>query len=171
MRRDEIETFSAFFEIEGDRLQRFGTFMSGDRDLAADLAQEALTATYAAWSRIKSDPGAYARRIVVNKLRDVQRRDRVRRLRPLPAVPSSTGSDEEDGTLDHLRVTAILKSLSPLQRAVVVLRFYEDMTEPQIADLLDRPLGTVKSDLHRALKTLRRLAADERQDAGGRDGS
>lgn len=159
--------FSAFFESEGERLQCFATFMCGDRNLAADLAQEALARTYAAWSRIESqDPGVYARRVVVNVLRDQQRREKVRRLKPLGALPPSIAS-KEVASLDRLSMTEMLKSLPPLRRAVVVLRFYEDMTEAQIAELLDRPVGTVKSDLHRALKSLRPLVAAERQDAGG----
>jgi RNA polymerase sigma factor (sigma-70 family) len=67
------------------------------------------------------------------------------------------------------RLTTALKELSPMRRAVVVLRFYEDMTEAEIARVLDRPLGTVKSDLHRALKLLRPLLeSDLRSEEGTR---
>ena len=170
-RKDSDDAFSAFFAIEANRLQRFATFMCGDPDLAADLAQEALARTYGAWSRLEMDePGAYARRIIVNSLRDRRRRARVRRLRPLGAISSTTPS-EENASIGRLGMTETLKTLSPIQRAVVVLRFYEDMTERQISDLLDRPLSTVKSDLHRALNTLRPLVVADRQDAGGARGN
>lgn len=169
--RRQEDAFSAFFAVEADRIQRFAIFNCGDADLAADLAQEALARTYCVWSRVENDePGAYARRIVVNMLRDRHRRERVRRLKPLGALPSSTPS-KEGASLDRLSMTELLKTLPPVQRAVVVLRFYEDMAEKQIADLLDRPLGTVKSDLHRALKALRPLIAAERQDTGGTRGN
>ena len=166
--RKNDDAFSAFFAVEQQPLQRFATFMCGDRDLAADLAQEALARTYAAWARTR-DPAAYARRIVVNAVRDQRRKAVVRRLRPVDE-PASTSESRETATLEKLSVAEMLQKLSPSRRAVVVLRFYEDMTEPQIAALLERPLGTVKSDLHRALDSLRPLAAEERQDAGGTRG-
>jgi RNA polymerase sigma-70 factor (sigma-E family) len=163
--RDRESAFIAFVDRESDRLQRFATFMCGDADQAADLAQEALTRTFGAWSKIQSaDAGGYARRIVVNALRDKQRRDRVRRMRPLGALPSSKPSDES-AAVERIRMTALLMTLSPMRRAVVVLRYYEDMTEQQISELLDRPLGTVKSDLHRALNALRPLVVEQTQDA------
>lgn len=172
MKREEARAaFGAFFEREADGLQRFATFMSGNADLAADLAQEALTQTYRAWHRIPlDDPAAYARRVVVNQLRDRQRRERVRRLKPLGVLPHSTASREGE-SLDRMSMTDLLKALSPVQRAVLVLRFYDDMTERQISDVLDRPIGTIKSDLRRALKRLRPLVMAERQEAGGSHGS
>lgn len=168
--QDRDADFAAFFQMESDRLQRFATFMTGDSDMAADLAQEALARTYRAWPRIHSgDPAGYARRVIVNTFRDKLRRDRLRRLRPLGALPHSTPS-KESVSLERLRMTELLKTLTPLRRAVVILRFYEDMTEHQIADALDRPVGTVKSDLHRALKTLRALVVKEAQGVGGTHG-
>lgn len=169
MRSKEVDAaFSTFFAVEEQRLQRFAAFMCGDRDRAVDLAQEAFTRTYAAWGRTR-DPGAYARRVVVNAVRDQHRKAVVRRLRALPPPPSFTQSREAE-TLEKMSVAEMLQTLPASRRAVVILRFYEDMTEAQIADLLERPLGTVKSDLHRALDSLRPLAATERQDAGGTHG-
>lgn len=162
------DAFSTFFAVEEQRLQRFAAFMCGDRDQAADLAQEAFARTYAAWARTR-DPGAYARRVVVNAVRDQRRKAVVRRLRAAPDAPVSTQSKEAE-TLQRMSIVAMLQSLPASRRAVVVLRFYEDMTEAQIAELLERPLGTVKSDLHRALDSLRPLAVSERQDAGGTHG-
>ena len=169
MRSREVDAaFSAFFAVEEQRLQRFAAFMCGDRDQATDLAQEAFVRTYAAWARAR-DPGAYARRVVVNAVRDQRRKAVVRRLRAVPA-PSSFAPSREAETIEKMNVAEMLQTLPASRRAVVVLRFYEDMTEAQIAELLDRPLGTVKSDLHRALDSLRPLAVTERQDAGGSHG-
>ena len=162
------DAFSAFFAVEEQRLQRFAAFMCGDRDQATDLAQEAFTRTYAAWARTR-DPSAFARRVVVNSVRDQRRKVLVRRLRAAPSSPSVSDSPESE-TLDRMNVSEMLQTLPASRRAVVILRFYEDMTEPQIAELLGRPLGTVKSDLHRALESLRPLAVTQRQDAGGTHG-
>jgi RNA polymerase sigma-70 factor (sigma-E family) len=166
--RDRDTAFTAFFEAEGVRLQRFASFMCGDADLAADLTQEALMRTYRGWRSIRNeDPGPFARRIVVNALRDKRRRDRVRRLRPIASLPLVDPADASAG-LDWMVVARLLRTLPTMRRAVVLLRFYEDMTEQQIADALDRPLGTVKSDLHRALATLRPLfQAQQSTDAKG----
>jgi RNA polymerase sigma-70 factor (sigma-E family) len=150
------QQFSAFFRREADRLQRFAALMTGEPDLAAELTQEALTRVYRSWGRIEgSDAGPYARRIIVNLFRSELRRRMTRRARPhLHAVPASTPS-RATSVDDYVSVTEALKQLSPIRRAVILLRFYEDMTEAQIAEVLDRPLGTVKSDIHRALAQLR----------------
>jgi RNA polymerase sigma-70 factor (sigma-E family) len=165
---DRDSEFTAFFDAEGERLQRFAAFMCGDPDLAADLAQEALMRTYRAWRSIrKKEPGPFARRVVVNALRDKQRRDRVRRLRPIATLPLVDHVDAS-AALDWMVVSDLLRTLPTMRRAVVLLRFYEDMSEQQIADALDRPLGTVKSDLHRALAALRPLVrSQEATDAKG----
>ena len=160
----------AFFEAESDRLQRFAAFLCGDPDVAADLAQEALTRAYAAWPRLdRKDPSAYVRRILVNALRDRRRRDRVRRQRvnPLPVVVQ-TGTDSS--SVERLAMVEALATLSPVRRAVVILRFYEDMSEDRIAEILERPAGTVRSDLHRALKSIRPLLLDDELVRGGSHG-
>ena len=157
-RRTRDEGFRAFFAAEAEGLQRFATFMCGDVDRAADLTQEALLRTYRNWSRITgTEPGPYARKIIVNQIRDEHRYTQVRRTRrpePQSPVPSAAPRVE-----DWLEMTDALRSLSPVRRATLVLRFYEDFSEAQIAELLDRPLGTVKSDIHRALGQLRPLFA------------
>ena len=151
------QEFRDFFLAESDKLQRFATLLTGDPGEAADLAQEALVRVYKHWGRIKGDnPSPYARRIVLNLIRSAHRHKKVRELRPL--YPTEEVTESHSGRVDDwIRLSEALKTLSPVRRATVVLRFYEDMSEHQIADALDRPLGTVKSDLHRALKQLRPL--------------
>ena len=149
------EAFREFFETEQRSLQRFATFMTSDPDAAYDLVQEAFARTYRAWKKNHiEDPGVYARRVIVNDIRDRSRRRKVRLIRPSPQEPKDHPSPA-GGVVDSMIVMDALKRLPATRRAVVVLRFYEDMTEQQIADALERPLGTVKSDLHRALAALR----------------
>jgi len=153
------DDFEIFFVQEADRLQRFATFLCGDRDRAAELAQDALARTFSAWKRVDpKEAAAYARRVLVNAFRDSGRRERIRRDRPMATLKATISSSEEP-TVERLVMVDALQTLSPARRAVVILRFYEDMSEREIATLLDRPLGTVKSDLHRALKELRPLVS------------
>ncbi len=166
--RDERDaSFQAFFETEGERLRRFALFLTGEPDRAKDLAQESLVRVYRHWGRIQNDdPGPYARRIVVNLVRSEHRRTLLQRRherRDVAAQPDATIRVDE-----RSRLAAALKRLSPVKRAVVVLRYYEDMSEADIARVLDRPLGTVKSDLHRALAHLRPLLSDDAGDRGSR---
>ncbi|MGH2819258.1 MAG: RNA polymerase sigma factor [Actinomycetota bacterium] len=152
--------FHDFFAAESERLQRFATLLVGDAAEGADLAQEALVRAYKHWERIKHDsPGPYVRKIVVNLLRSAHRAKKLRALKPVPAWASEARPSQGPGdrVADWMRVSGALEQLSPMRRATVLLRFYEDMGEQQIARVLDRPLGTVKSDLHRALRQLRPL--------------
>jgi RNA polymerase sigma-70 factor (sigma-E family) len=149
--------FHAFYVSENEALCRFGTFLTGDPDEGAELAQEAMARTYRTWSRVTSHPSAYARRILVNLVRSAYRRRLVaRRYSQGSTAPTATVS-QAPAVDDWLLVQDALNKLTPVRRATVVLRFYEDLTEAQIAEVLDRPLGTVKSDLHRAMKQLRPL--------------
>lgn len=160
--RDRDAEFREFYLFAGPRLRRLAVMLTGDVDAAADLAQEALLKTYVAWARIRrDDPAPYAKRTLVNLCRNAHRR-RMVELRK-PPVPPSDVVDGGDGIEDALRVAAALSALSPIRRAVVLLRYYEDMKEGEIARTLDRPLNTVKSDLRRALEKLRPMLEDVRE--------
>lgn len=152
--RDRDSEFKDFFMEEAPRLRRLAIMLTGDPERASDLTQDALIKMYLSWGRIRNeDPSPYARRVLVNLCRNAYRR-KMLELRKAPAPPRDI-VDSEGGVEDALRVAAALSSLSPIQRAVVLLRFYEDMTEARIGHVLDRPLNTVKSDLRRALERLR----------------
>ncbi len=154
MTRDEA--FRSFFAAESERLRRLAVFLTGDAEQAADLAQEALALTYRHWRRISGDaPGPYARRILVNLVRSRHRRSLLqRRLQESAIDPVIHDNPRVE---EWLRVMSALRQLPPMRRAAIVLRFYEDMSEADISTILDRPLGTVKSDIHRGLKALRPL--------------
>ena len=150
------ESFHGFFEAEAAGLQRFATFMCGDPDLAADLTQEALTRAYKRWPWLrKAEAPAYVRRIIVNLVRDLHRRGRARAVGRVVVTTPTIQPSSTERVEDWVLVTQALRTLSPVRRATIVLRFYEDMTEHEIAAALGRPLGTVKSDLHRAVRDLR----------------
>ena len=140
-------------------MRELAMFLVGDSDLAADLAQEAFLRAYRSWGRIRGkDPGPYVRRALVNLCKNTYRKRATEgRWAPPPAQSFSHAASVEE----TLRVSNALTELSPMRRAAVILRYYEDMSDEQIAVLLDRPLGTVKSDIRRSLKELRPLL-DER---------
>ena len=160
--RDRDSEFREFYMFEAPRLRRLAVMLTGDVDRASDLSQDALMKTYVAWGRIRGeDPAPYAKRTLVNLCRNAHRR-RMVELRRTPAPPKDV-VDRGDGIEEALRVAAALSALSPIHRAVVLLRFYDDMKESDIALTLDRPLNTVKSDLRRALEKLRPMLDDVRE--------
>ena len=160
--RTKDSQFHDFFLAQSEPLRRFALFLTADREAAVDLAQETLARVYRSWSRIKdSDPGPYARRTLVNLVRSEHRKNALRALRDRDSEPIDRG--EATRIEEWMRIAAALKTLPPIRRAVIVLRFYEDLTEPEIARILDRPLGTVKSDIHRALTKLRPLLDEARR--------
>lgn len=130
-------------------LLRLAFLLTGSRETAEDLVQSAFTAAQPRWHRIV-DPPAYLRRSVVNLAKDGQRRE-FRRRRLLRSEPDPVTTIPE---LDE--TWAVIRQLPAIQRAVVVLHYYEDLPLVQIGQLLDRPAGTVRSDLHRAHARLRK---------------
>jgi RNA polymerase sigma-70 factor (sigma-E family) len=162
-RRDS--EFQRFFAAEAEPLRRFAIWLTGDVDAASDLAQETLVRTYRHWTRIKGDEARpYARRTLVNLVRSEHRRALVRRRHDGPTdEPTVTHSD---AVHEWLRIADALKALPPVRRAAIVLRFYEDMSEAEISHVLDRPRGTVKSDIHRGLSQLRETLTDSEGDLG-----
>ncbi|HEV3473490.1 MAG TPA: sigma-70 family RNA polymerase sigma factor [Actinomycetota bacterium] len=157
--RDRDAEFKDFYISEAARLRRLAIMLTGDTERGADLAQDALLKTYLAWPRIRNDdPAPYAKRILVNLCRSSYRR-RMLELRKMPHPPHDV-ADQGQRVDEALRVATALSVLTPIRRAVVLLRFYEDMTEAQIARTLDRPLNTIKSDLRRAMERLRPMLDD-----------
>jgi RNA polymerase sigma-70 factor (sigma-E family) len=149
-------SFEQWLAARGPALQRTAHLLTGDAHAAQDLVQTTLAKLYMAWPRIsrKGSVDAYARRVLVNEHRSNWRRSVSRRELATAIVPEVAVADPEYDGL-HDVVWAFVCSLPPRQRAVVVLRFYEQLTEAEIADLMDISIGTVKSQSSRALAALR----------------
>jgi len=153
---DRDEEFRAFYFSHAPRLRGIALLMTGDPSRAEELAQEALLKAYRAWPRIRrDDPGPYIRSTLVNLCRNDYRRRLLERKRAAHA-PEAVGADDAK-VVEAMRVADALRALPPIRKAVIVLRYYEDLPEAEIARILDRPLNTVKSDIRRALQTLRLL--------------
>jgi RNA polymerase sigma-70 factor (sigma-E family) len=151
---DDLQ-FREFFAGEYGRLRRLGFLLSGDWTQAEELAQEALVRVWWVWPRVRRlrQPGAYARRVLVNRHRSLLRRAVVEARH---AVRTHTREAyQPDLGEDAMVLWAAIRDLPPRQRAVLVLRFYEGLTEAEVARLLRLPLGTVKSLAHRGLARLR----------------
>lgn len=128
-------------------LTRLAYLLVGDRTEAEDIVQTVFTTAAARWETI-DDPSAYLRRAVVNRANDVHRRS----FRAAATIVHADASIDQP-ELDE--VWTFIQVLPTAQRAVVVLRFYEDLGFGQIATLLGRPASTVRSDLRRALTRLK----------------
>jgi len=159
--RERLEQLGAWFHAEYPSLLRFAYFVTGDSSSAEDLVQDAFVRIYRAGGRVEEQGfRAYARKTIVNLHRSGFRR--AARERALPHDSTEVGSDTGAFVL-HDEVWTALLELSPKQRAVVALRFYEDMKEKDIADALGMSIGSVKKHTDRAMAKLRAQLGDRRQ--------
>lgn len=150
---DATAQFSAFVNSRGPALQRTAYLLTGDWGLAEDLLQTALAKSYLAWNRIRhEDPEGYVRKVLANTHATWWRR-KWRGETPTAELPE--GAHDDQGAEDRLALGAALARLPRRQRAVVVLRFHEDMTEAAVAHALGISVGTVKSQTAKALAKLR----------------
>ncbi|WP_182376497.1 SigE family RNA polymerase sigma factor [Nocardioides sp. WS12] len=147
--RDDA-AFAAFVAARLPHLLKLGRALTGDDQRGADLVQDALERTLLRWKRV-DDPEAFVRRAMVNRSVSVWRK--VRRERPL-TDRGDGGPSAADRPFDH-ELLAAVRRLPPRQRAVIALRYYEDLTEAQTAEVLGCSVGTVKSQAHRAMAALR----------------
>lgn len=151
------EEFAGYVASQFATLYRTACLLTGDQRAADDLVQAALLKALVNWRRIRDAdaPDAYVRTIMVNE----HRRQFRRRLRLVlvrePRVETIADPTERVDDLDRLR--RALAELSGRQRAAVVLRFYEDLSEAEVARILQCSVGTVKSQTSRALAHLRRV--------------
>jgi RNA polymerase sigma-70 factor (sigma-E family) len=166
---DDTE-FREFFASEFSRLCWLGFLLTGSGAEGEELAQEALVHIWWRWrlGRRPDDPASYARRVLVNRRRSLLRRAALEarslgRAHPTDIVPPA---DSERS----LVLWEAVRSLPPRQRAVLVLRYKEDLTEAEVARLLGVPVGTVKSASHRALARLRERLGTYDLDPAARSG-
>jgi RNA polymerase sigma-70 factor (sigma-E family) len=155
---DELarEEFRAYVAARSGALLGTATLLTGDRALAEDLLQTALARTYLAWGRIRRREAvdAYCRRVLVTTYSTWWRR-KWRGEVPTERLPERAGSDPYGQVDEGVPLRAALARLPRRMRAVVVLRYWEDLPEAEVAELLGCSVGTVKSQASRALAKLR----------------
>ena len=160
---DEIEVeFRQFVSARSASLLRTAYLLVGDWAHAEDMLQASLTKTYLAWRRLGHLDAveAYARRVLVNTATSWWRR-RWHGERPTAVLPERVQPDLADQRAEREALWRHVRALPTRQRAVLVLRFYEDLTEVETARVLGVSVGTVKSQCARALSALRdRLAVE-----------
>lgn len=158
MREVREAEFEEFFASTWPRLFRVTYAITGDVGHAEDAVQSAFAKAYASWPRIRSadHPEAYVRRMAVNEVLGVRRRSWWRSERSGPPPETGAARTAEDDVLDRAELWQSLMTLAPRQRAVLVLRYYEDLSEAQIAEVLGCSRGTVKSQASDGLSALRR---------------
>lgn len=158
-----LERLGEWFAAEGPSLLRFAYFVAGDRALAEDLVQDAFIRIYRAGGRVEHDGfQTYARRAVANLARSRFRRGLSERRAHslLPRASESTTSVDVE-TRDE--VWAVILTLSPQQRACAALKYYEHLSEKEIAYVLGISIGSVKKQLSRAIEKCRTALGDRRQ--------
>lgn len=138
--------FSALYRDEYQPMIRLAFLMLGSQEQAEDVVHDALARLVERWDRVQNH-GAYLRTSVMNGSRSVLRRRRL--------IRQHSASDFEDTDPEADYLADLLEILTPKQRAVVVLRYFEQLTIPEIARTLGIREGTVKSSLHRSLRILR----------------
>lgn len=156
MDRSSREEFRVYVATRSGALLRTATLLTGDRSLAEDLVQTALARTYLAWGRIREPHAvdAYTRRVLVTTYATWWRRKWKGEV-PQERLPDVAGPDPYGQVDTGLGLRAALARLPRRQRAVVVLRYWEDRSEAEVAELLGISVGTVKSQAARALAKLR----------------
>jgi RNA polymerase sigma-70 factor (sigma-E family) len=157
--------FTAFVQARSAALLRLAVLLTGDQHDGEDLLQTALTKAYRSWWRLRRPElaEAYVRRILVTSVTSWRRRGAAREL-AADRVPDRLVAGPDAEVANRIVLAQALRTLSAGQRAVLVLRFYEDLSEQQTAELLGCSVGTVKSQTARGLAALHRRigAMDDR---------
>jgi RNA polymerase sigma-70 factor (sigma-E family) len=152
--------FTEFVHAAWPGLYRTAYLMLGEHQLAEDLVQSALAKTYASWRRVREPAAApaYARAVLANTATSWFRRRSWRSERPTAVLPDR-GVEHDPST--RPAVVDALATLAPRQRAVVVLRYYDDLSVREVAQALGISEGTVKSQTSDALARLRTVLGDD----------
>ncbi|MGH3274721.1 MAG: SigE family RNA polymerase sigma factor [Streptosporangiaceae bacterium] len=150
-RHDEV---TAFLDARGDALLRTAVLLAPGREAGEDLLQEALERLLRKWPKIDGDPEAYLRRIMYNRAMDGWR-GRARRPEVL-GLPADAAVADHASRMDlRLSLIAHLQRLTPRQRAAIVARYWEELSEVETAAALGCSVSAVKSAVARGLKALR----------------
>lgn len=152
----DAPTFDEYASTAWQALYRYAYLLAGNHADAEDIAQQTLIKAHRSWSRVtgSDSPAAYLRRMLTNTYLSAKR-PQGRRLELLTDAPPEHSLAATGGPEERMALWPHVKLLPPRQRAVIVLRYYEDLTEQEIAETLGCSRGNVKSTAHRALKALR----------------
>jgi RNA polymerase sigma-70 factor (sigma-E family) len=142
---ERAQGFTAFYDSAYDRVARLAYLLTGSLAVGEELAQDAFVQLYQRWDDVR-EPGAWVRAAVVSGSRSWWRKAR----RPHPAYDAPLLADHADA----LAVRGALAALPLKYRTALVLRFFEDLPERDIAEAMDCPVGTVKSLIHRGLQRM-----------------
>ncbi|KRC48761.1 MULTISPECIES: SigE family RNA polymerase sigma factor [unclassified Nocardioides] len=155
--------FAEFVAARSGALHRAAYLMVGDVGLAQDLVQEALTKTYVAWPRLRNPQAAesYTRKAITTTAITWFRKRSWNAEKVAETLPERAEAGHADALVARRTLLDALAQLPPRQRAVIVLRYYEDLTERQAAEVLGCAVGTVKSQASAALNRLRDLMGDD----------
>jgi RNA polymerase sigma-70 factor (sigma-E family) len=161
--REPDQLFEDFVAARGPALLRTALLLTGDQQASEDLVQSALEKALRHWSRIKAAAATegYVRQIMYRENVAVWRRHRGREVL-MAEVPEGRGKESSFAAEDRLVMRQALLRLGPRQRTVLVLRYYEDLTEEQVALAMGVSVGTVKSQTAKAFDRLRRIAPELR---------
>lgn len=163
-RSDETEIRVTYDEFVVARLQpllRYAVMLTGDPHLAEDLVQETMVRVQLKWRRVVATdvPELYVKRMLTNAYIDWRRGSWLRRVvlraEPDEAERANVAADHGDAAAERDEVWSLLANLPRRQRAALILRFYEELDDTEIAEVLDCAVGTVRSHISRALATLR----------------
>jgi RNA polymerase sigma-70 factor (sigma-E family) len=164
----DLQAFEEYVLARWSTFHRLAILLTASESASQDLMQTTLEKAYVAWPKIAAmeSPDAYVRRIMVNSLVSTRRLARNRREFAAAEPPDQAAASREDEVLDHEVLWPLVCALPTRQRAVIVLRYYEDLSEREIADALRCSVGTVKSTAHDAMTALRRGIAAVRVPEG-----
>jgi len=149
--------FDDYVVARGPGLLRFAFLLTGDRHLAEDLVQEVLAKSHRRWRRIEQldQPDSYVRKAILNQYLSWRRRRSYGETATAVVPDSAVHSDHAARLADRDAMWTLLAGLPRQQRAVLVLRFYEDLADAQIAELIGCSVATVRAHASRALTRLR----------------
>ncbi|MEU7863416.1 SigE family RNA polymerase sigma factor [Nonomuraea sp. NPDC049141] len=157
---DDLRVFTAFVTTRSDSLIRLAYVLTGDQHAAEDLLQSALAKAADRWRSIRGDPEAYVRRVMYHEQVGRWRSPRWGRERVVETPPERIAGDDTAQVDDRLTLEQALRRLPAKKRAVLVLRYFEDLPESDVARIMGCSIGTVRSQTHQAVKRLRGLVGE-----------
>ncbi|HEV7656672.1 MAG TPA: SigE family RNA polymerase sigma factor [Mycobacteriales bacterium] len=168
MGRENDEDFREFVATRSPALLRTAYLLTGDRGLAEDLVQSALTRAYRHWARVRTagSPEAYVRTILLNEQRRWWRKPSSREVLA-GELPERPGRDEPAAVDERDRLWRPLQQMPPRTKAILILRYWEDFSEIATAEILGCSVGSVKSQASRGLRRLQALLDPANATEGG----